>query len=243
MTRKTSARFLIMVFTVALVAGAHTAHANTVMTGDIIHFDDRPGSPGGEFLVNVNPGSADPWSFVTFCLQRTEYIDFTTNFVVAGVTSYATSDPIGSYASGGKGGTSPSGHDPLDSRTAWLYTQFTSGTLAGYDYNSANSTSRAASANLLQNAIWMIEEEIAISASNPYYQAAQTAVTTGGWSGLGSIQVLNLERWVPASNGSPGYWVESQDQLTRVPEPSSLLLLGFGLAFVALPRRRFPHLL
>ena len=132
-----AANLLVIAFTVALVAGAQTARANTVMTGDIINFDDRNGSPGGEFLANVNPGTADAWSFVTFCLQKTEYIDFNSNFTVKGVTDYATSDPDS------VGGIS--GRDPLDDKTAWLFTQFTNtgyGALAsiGYDGSATQAT-------------------------------------------------------------------------------------------------------
>ena len=217
---------MVAAFTVALLAGAQTAMANSVVAGDIIKFGDRNGSPGGEFLANVNPGTAGAWAFVTFCLQKTEYIDFTSNFVVDAVTDYATSDPAGPLP-GGRGGDA-SGHDPLDARTAWLFTQFTNGSLAGYDGS-------ATSANRLQNAIWMIEQEIAIDATNAYYNLANAS----GWTNIGDVRVLNLKRWVAASNGTPGYWVESQDQLTRsVPEPSSLLLFGFSLAAITAARVR-----
>lgn len=67
------------------------------------------------------------WSFITFCLQMTEYINFTSNFRVDGITNYAISDP--STRGGGA-----DGKDFLDPRTAWLYTQFTNGTLQGYNY-------------------------------------------------------------------------------------------------------------
>ncbi len=49
------------------------------------------------------------------------------------------------------------GGDPLDPRTAYLYTKFVSGTLAGYDYTP--STGRIFSAKALQDVIWYIEDE------------------------------------------------------------------------------------
>jgi hypothetical protein len=219
MRRNFHAGLVVIAGILVPLVNAGTAVANPVVAvGDSIKFSDRPGSPGGEFLATVN----NAWSFVTFCLQKTEYIDFTNTFVVDAVTDYATSDPTNV-------GGNAQGHDPIDQRTAWLYTQFTRGSLAGYQYVGTGAQ-RTASANLLQNAIWMIENEIAMD-SNQYYVKKANEAVAAGWSGIHDVRALNLRRLVN------GQWVESQDQLTRVPEPSSVLLFGFGLA--AFGARRF----
>jgi len=92
------------------------------------------------------------------------------------------------------------------------------------------------SANQLQNAIWMFEQEIAMKTSNPFVVLANNAVGLGTWSGLGNVAVMNL-----SLNG-----IESQDQLmllpereiTAVPEPASLVLFGSGVSLAAMVRRR-----
>jgi hypothetical protein len=203
------ARVALLAFALS-VPGA-MAHADTVAVGDTVNFGNGPGNiGGGEFIATIN-GGID--SFITFCLQRTESIDFSTAFVVGGISPYAMTDDA---AHGGD----VSGRDLLSSRTAWLYTQFRQGTLAGYDYVGAG---HEASANALQSAFWWFENEIDTNPANAFVAAADAAVA-GGWTGIGNVRVMNL--YFP--NGG-----EAQDQLTLVPEPTSVALFGIGLAFAA----------
>jgi hypothetical protein len=195
---------------------ASTANADSVAVNDLVRFADGAGTTGGgEFLVTIN----DIEQFITFCLQRTEYIDFTTTFVVGGVSTSAMTDAIAN------GGDAVTGHDPLSPQTAWLYTQFRANTLAGYDYAGAG---RWQSANALQNAIWWFEGELASNPNNLFVMAANAAVA-GGWTGLGQVRVMNL--YFPDGR-------EAQDQLALVPEPATLSLVGVGVAWAVRRRLR-----
>ena len=209
-------RIFVTLFVLAVAAAAH---AGPLQAGDTVRLADGPGTTGGgEFIMTVN----DEWSFITFCLQRTEYIDFSHTFVVGGVNEYAMTDPV---ANGGNA----QGRDYISSQTAYLYTMFRQGILTGYDYGVGSG--HTLSANRLQNAFWMLENELAMDLTNPFVQLANQAVSSGAWSGIGDVRVLNLY----FGNGT-----EAQDQLALVPvpEPTSLLLFGSGIGLAAVRRFR-----
>ena len=209
-----------------LFAGVRPTQALPLNAGDVVRLADGPGTTGGgEFLMTVN----SVWSFVTFCLQRTEYIDFTHQFKVDSVSTYTLTDPI---ANGGNA----LGQDFISSQTAFLYTMFRQGTLAGYAYTGSGHVN---SANLLQNAIWMFEQELAMNLSNPFVLLANNAVNGGLWSGIGNVRVLNLSRngirrrisWRSRKfpNPRPSF---SSDVVSRWPR---------CVVAVALPNARHPH--
>jgi hypothetical protein len=182
------------------------AQAAPIVAGDTVVLTDGPGNTGGgEFNMFVN-GSAT--SFITFCLQRTEYISFNQQYRVGSVTNYADD---------------ASGNDPISSQTAWLYTQVRSGTLAGYSHTQT-------AANALQTAIWYFENEISLTtsqvSSNAFIQAAKGA----NFSGIGNVRVVNLF----AQNGQKA----QDQLILQVPGPAALTLIGPGLLALAWYRRR-----
>jgi len=194
---------LPLLFLIPVVA----ADAAPIVAGDIVVLTDGPGNTGGgEFNMFVNGSTT---SFITFCLQRTQYIGFNQPFRVGSVTNYADD---------------PGGHDLISSQTAWLYSNARNGTLTGYSHTQT-------AANLLQNAIWYFENEITLANpnSNAFVKMANQAVANG-YHGIGSVRVANLFYM----NGQA-----AQDQLImQVPGPAALTLIAPGLGILAFMRRR-----
>lgn len=161
-------------------------------------------------------------SFKTFCLEMQEYADYNP-MTVLGVSDSATAG--GKIWSNGFGSTriDSGGSDPIDDRTAYLYTMF---------LNEADTEFKDETA--LQVAIHYIEAERDGFGSNPaaefYFAQADTAVNNG-WTN-NEIAVMNLQR----SNGEPG-----QDQLVMVqvvPVPGALTMGSIGSLIVGWLRRR-----
>ncbi len=181
-------------------------------------------------------------AFQTFCLE------YAAHFYPG--TTYSWSLDTDARQGGGIGHGTVNGSDPLDARTAYLYTQFWDGVLAWttaggqqkhYDYTVG--AGRSASGAALQNAIWYLEQERTLAeiggVNSDAWQLvlqADAAVAQGGvWygRGLGDIRVLNLTD----RNGA-----DIQSQLVRiVPLPPAAL---GGLALLAglgvVRRRRRP---
>jgi hypothetical protein len=178
---------------------------------------------GGEFRATQISGyagqlggstSLSAGSFQTFCLEHGE------NFRPGDIYNLTLNTAA---VFGGTGG----GSDPLDDRTAYLYTMFRAGTLAGYDYGAG----RQASAGQLQDAIWFLEAE-AGGVNNGFVALANAAVSFGGdWygRGLGNVRVLNL---------SNEEFLHAQDQLTMIPLPLAASMGLAGIPGLALRRRR-----
>lgn len=177
--------------------------------------------PGGEFTLVPSTGflgitgmASDMGlnSFQTFCIEVNEHFS-------PGGTYNMNVNTVSIM--GGSGGPSY----PLDERTAYLYSNFRSGTLAGYDYTPAG---RQASAGALQAAIWYIQGGQSGGSNNGFVALAESAISSGSWSGIGDVRILN----VYDGNGGLG-----QDQLTIVPVPGAGALLGIG-GLMASRRRR-----
>ena len=175
--------------------------------------------------VNLTAGAPN---FQTFCVETGESFNPGTTYNVS------ISDEV-RY----DGGQFPAG-EPITLGTAWLYSQFTAGTLGGYDYHDSG---RTASAGNLQQAIWYLQGEETslvngVADGTAFYNAALSALggtVNNAANGAYGVIVLNL--WVPNPDGSNGAGAQDQlmvvPQLSTVPEPGAgsfglLVLLLFG---------------
>jgi len=211
----------LLIFTLAF---GTNGFAIPIEVGDAIQFRDGPGDPasvpegtGGAFLAS-SPSSNPTWTpFVTFCLEVNEHLWFDTNFLVAGLSNGAIE--------GGVAGQDPAGgtFDPLADFSAYLYHQ------------AINDFSPDVYA-YVQYAIWYEEDEISDSAwlalddteiRDFYNEQLDIFNNSSGWSGLGNVRVINV-----VSQQRDGSYRQRQDVLVEVspvPEPTTMLLLGAGL--------------
>lgn len=234
----TAKRLIVaVVLAMATSLGALTASAAdlaNLQTGDIIELNlgNRSSGPGGEFVASLYSPSTTPAanSFVTFCLEKTEYFNPGAPLTVLGISTYATAG----------GGGAVAGKDYISAQTAWLYTKFRAGALSGY-----GGSDIANDADALQNVFWFLENEISsvtsgLSASEATqattWLAAANAAVAGSWGNtIGNVRVMNLQN----ANGTV-----AQDQLyiAPIPEPEiyAMMVAGLGLmGFVARRRKQY----
>src|SRR5688572_28908525 len=78
---------LVLVGSIPVAAGA-----GPIVAGDVVKFSDLPGNTGGgEFRLTDVTNPAD--SIITFCLLKTEYMNFTNNFIVGSINTYTLTVP------------------------------------------------------------------------------------------------------------------------------------------------------
>lgn len=224
---------------VALFAAPPVLAATPLINvGDKIRFADAPGdndTGGGSFNLSVYATTNTntlKGSFLSFCLERDENMSFGTTFYnVRGISKEVRNGGVN---------VSGNGVDPIDIKTAWLYTQFMESPGALNSVGTWASASSENRATAMQLAIWKIEQEITSvtqfgsivnTASTNLATALIAAAGTSGWTNTGRVFALNM---TTLSGGV------AQDQLyiSPVPEPGTYAMLAAGLGLLGWTRRR-----
>lgn len=217
--------FFVAVASVFIAAQAAFA---SLQVGSKVKFDTTlPGTYGGQFKI-TDPGNPSGYgfsTFITFCVELTEHVANNRVYKVAGISD-----------------TTVAGGKTLTNYAAWLYTQFSQGTLSSFNSSSVSDS------NALQYVFWRemgysnadINNALPGNPAASYASDVPTAwqtqyasdIANNLWNGaagyLGSVRVMNLV----TLRG-----VKSQDQLVMVPEASTiavwsvLSLVGAGVAY------------
>lgn len=204
----------------ALIAAVFTTSIALADLTIRVSADDGYGLEGGEFVLTHSNLGYTPIGLTgsnpieSFCIEKNEGLAFHYDYFACLNTA---------AVKGGVGGGDP---DPLSPLTAFLYSQFVTGQLPGYQYDlSDGGAMRSASADDLQRVIWYLEEEEPLSWSpgdgsrrDDWY----TLALNHAGNGIGDVRVLNMYEDAAGT-------IFAQDQIVLLPEPSSLVLLSFGL--------------
>lgn len=200
--------FLAMIVAVIMTSWAMAGPLPTVKIDS-----QHSTSNGGLFSVTTS----DHGSFDTFCIETSEFLNIGATYFYEVSTAAKWNGTLGTTS------------DPISKATAWLFVNFR--TVVGYDGSHAQNA-------LVQEAIWLLENEVGGS-SNAYYLAATTGLRAG-WEGIDAngylgVYAMNLNVYDPATVAGA-----KQDLLIRLPDGGvTVLLLGLGVACLALFARRF----
>lgn len=201
--------------------------------GDMIKFTKSTGPNGGGEFTWV--AADDGYTWQSFCVEKNEYISLNHSYEVKGISGYAMAGGVDGHDTNIGGIWA----DSLSNETAWLFWNFSKGTLgkeSKYTYES-----NKVQEGYLQNIIWYLEDEITSLNGNTkkFYDAWHTDYLASGWTNQGQVQVVNLGYF-----DTKGNWKGIQDQLiissSHAPEPGTMLLLGFGLISMAGIGRKKP---
>ena len=122
-------------------------------------------------------------SFQTFCIERTEYHQH--RYIVQCLDQHPRRGGWSVWPES----TPPPFGDPVSQGTGWLYSQFATGTLAGYNYDAGRSGAAGSSADLLQQTIWWLEGESALRRRHQHLRARlsseSTAPMPAWWTTIG----------------------------------------------------------
>lgn len=190
------------------------------------------GIGGGEFTIYNSPWGAaydakaqasylfpNATGFQTFCLEENEM--------------WSTSPDASLSFAAVQGGVSGGNPDYICVGTAYLYSEFAKGTLAGYDYTAAGRQSSAAA---LQKAIWWLEGEGANP--NNVFSIAASGITGYANNAMGQYDVFVVNMTTVDKTGQR---VDKQSMLVYfVPDGGmTLALLGGALSLLGIVRRKF----
>ncbi|WP_319550462.1 PEP-CTERM sorting domain-containing protein [Desulfogranum marinum] len=172
---------------------------------------------GGEFDIFVNGSTTR--NYISFCLERDENIRYGTEYVISSISNYAEL--------GGLGGQDATGKDSIDVKTAWIYWNYLYGNLSAWGTEDAL-------ANLVQKSIWEIEGEGTFSSNDSFLDFVDNL---GSWEIAGNVQAMNIVRYESDGETIKEYH-QSQLIADPVPEPTTMLLFGTGIAALAGVSRR-----